>query len=44
MGVRVRFCTRGLWAWNRLSRSLLGYKPKLLEFKEHLDNALRYRV
>ena len=42
MVVRDRVCTRGWRAWNGLHRAV-GTAP-VLEFKEHLDRALRSRV
>jgi len=41
--VRERICSTGWWAWNRLPRAV-GMAPSLMEFKEHLDTALRCRV
>lgn len=44
LGVRKRFLTRGWWAWNVASMVGSGYCPRLLEYKEHLDNTLRNMV
>ena len=42
LGIRERGCTRGRWAWNGMHRAA-GTAP-VLEFKEHLDTALRHRI
>jgi len=39
LGGRERFLNRGQWAWTRQ-----WARPQVLEFKEHLNTALRHRV
>ena len=41
MGVRDGVCTRGVVGMERDTQGS-GHGPELLEFKEHLDNILRY--
>jgi len=43
LGIRNRFFTRRLWAWNRLLRAVVT-APNLLVYKESLDNAFIHRV
>ena len=44
LGVRERFCTqRVVGHWDRLPKELV-MALSLLEFKKHLDNALRHVV
>ena len=43
VGVRKRFFSAGALGMEQAPQGS-GHSPKLLEFKEYLDNALRHRV
>lgn len=43
LGVRKRFSSESCWALAQVPQGT-GHSPRLMEFKEHLDNSLRRMV